>query len=176
MGTQRGFTYLALLLAIALLGIGLAAASEVWSTVAKRQRMEQLEWVGQQYLQAIGSYYESSPGPVKAYPKTLKELLDDKRFAFARRYLRQEYVNPFSGRPDWVLVRSSDGGIRGIRVELEPQAAGGPKEREFVYIPLAPMGGKQRVSSAIDRPFSFMNPTPYGATAAGDLFAQNLRT
>lgn len=62
MRRQVGFTYLGVLLAVALLGIGLTAASEVWSTVARRQRMRQLEWVGQQYAQAIGNCYESSLG------------------------------------------------------------------------------------------------------------------
>jgi type II secretory pathway pseudopilin PulG len=131
MRPQRGFTYLGVLLAIALLGIGMTAASEVWVTTARRQRMEQLGWVGQQYVQAIGSYYESSPGRVKAYPKTLEELLEDKRYAFVRRHLRQVYVNPFSGAVDWELIRAPDGGIRGI-------VPAGPKEgaKEFVYVPL----------------------------------------
>jgi type II secretory pathway pseudopilin PulG len=69
MQEQRGFTYLGVLLAIALLGIGLVAAAEVWTTTAKRQRIEQLDWVGQQYVQAIGGYYESSPGRAKVFPK-----------------------------------------------------------------------------------------------------------
>jgi type II secretory pathway pseudopilin PulG len=72
MRKQSGFTRLGVLLAIALIGIGLTAASEVWSTTAKRQRMEQLEWVGQQYVQAIGSYYEASPRG-KAYPRSLED-------------------------------------------------------------------------------------------------------
>jgi type II secretory pathway pseudopilin PulG len=70
MQRQHGFTYLGVLLAIALLSVGLTAASEVWVTVARRQRLEQLNWAGQQFAQAIGSYYESSPGGAKAYPKT----------------------------------------------------------------------------------------------------------
>lgn len=65
MKQERGFTYLGLLLAIALVGLGLSVASEVWVNVARRQKLEQLEFVGQQFVQAIGSYYESTPGPVK---------------------------------------------------------------------------------------------------------------
>lgn len=33
------------------------AAWEVWVTVAKRQKREQVGFVGQKFVQAIGSYY-----------------------------------------------------------------------------------------------------------------------
>jgi len=112
MRPQRGFTYLGVLLAVALIGLGLAVASEVWSTTAHRQRMEQLRWVGQQYVQAIGSYYETTPGPAKVFPKSIEALLEDKRVSFVRRHLRRPFANPLSGRMDWILVRAPDGGIR----------------------------------------------------------------
>lgn len=135
MRRQSGFTYLGVLFAIAILGIGLSAASEVWVMTAKRQRMEQLEWVGQQYVQAIGSYYEASPGRVKAYPRALQHLLEDQRFAFVRRHLRQTYVNPFSGLADWEVIGTADGGIRGFRVRINNADATGTDAREFVYVP-----------------------------------------
>ncbi|MFZ5551251.1 MAG: type II secretion system protein [Pseudomonadota bacterium] len=134
MTAQRGFTYLSVLLAMALLGIGIAAASEVWVTTARRQRMEQLQWVGQQYVQAIGSYYEDSPGRSKAYPAALQDLLEDRRFAFTRRHLRQAYVNPFSGAADWEPVRAAGGGIRGVRVAV-PDTTGRTFAYEFSYTP-----------------------------------------
>jgi len=114
---ERGFTYLGVLLAVALLGIGLAAASEVWVSVARRERMERLQWTGEQYAQAIGSYYYASPGSVKTYPKTLADLLEDKRYVTVRRHLRQLYANPVTGANDWVLVAAPEGGIQGVRAE-----------------------------------------------------------
>lgn len=133
MKQERGFTYLGLLLAVALVGLGLSVASEVWVNVARRQKLEQLEFVGQQFVQAIGSYYESTPGPVKRYPNTLQDLLEDRRNAFVRRHLRQVYVNPFG--EDWVQVRSAQGGVRGVQLRI-PSAAGGETEvREFAYVP-----------------------------------------
>jgi type II secretory pathway pseudopilin PulG len=137
MAAQRGFTYLGLLLAIALLGIGMTAASEVWVTTARRHRMEQLEWVGHQYVQAIGSYYENSPGALKAYPTALQDLLEDRRSAFARRHLRQMYVDPFSGVADWELVMAPSGGIRGVRAAV-PDTTGRTSVHEFSYTPVAP--------------------------------------
>ena len=53
---QRGFTYVGLLLAVALAGVALAAAGTLWSTVAQRDRELELLFVGDQYRRAIGSY------------------------------------------------------------------------------------------------------------------------
>jgi len=114
MRRQSGFTYLGVLLAIALIGIGLAAASEVWFTTARRQRLEQLDWVGQQFVQAIGSYYESTPGRVKSFPSSLQDLLQDNRSITVRRHLRALYVNPMTGTAEWKLVTTPNGGIRGV--------------------------------------------------------------
>lgn len=137
MNKQGGFTYLAVLFAIALLGIGLVAASEVWVTTARRQRMEQLEWVGQQYTQAIGSYYEASPGRVKAFPKSLRDLIEDRRFPFTRRHLRFLFVNPFTGAADWELLQAADGGIRGVRAPIGSWEGATPASRDFTYAPAA---------------------------------------
>jgi type II secretory pathway pseudopilin PulG len=136
MRRQGGFTYLGVLLAIAILGIGLSAAAEVWVMTARRQRMEQLEWAGQQYVQAIGSYFEATPGRVKTYPRTLQDLTEDKRFAFVRRHLRQVYVNPSSGVADWEIIPALPDGIRGLRVHVQSQIAAEAVTREFIYAPL----------------------------------------
>lgn len=132
MESQRGFTYLGMLLAIALLGVGLTAASEVWVTTARKQRMEQLDWAGQQFVQAIGSYYEASPTAVKVYPAALGDLIEDKRFPMMRRHLRQVYPNPLSGSGDWELLLMPDGRIRGVRATGGARAA---VAKEYVYVP-----------------------------------------
>jgi type II secretory pathway pseudopilin PulG len=137
MRKEAGFTYLGVLLAIALIGIGLAAASEVWVASARRQRVEQLEWVGQQYAQAIGSYYESTPGRSKKYPSALQDLLADNRYVTVRRHLRQLYANPLTGGiDDWELLRSVDGGVRGVRaVSNQKWGVADMASREFSYSP-----------------------------------------
>lgn len=118
MRSQRGFTFIGLLIAIAVLSVGLTAAAEVWVTVARHQKLAQLQWVGAQYVQAIGSYYYASPGTVKTYPGSLEELLEDRRYLGVRRHLRQLYVNPFSAQADWALVRSGDGRVQGVAVRM----------------------------------------------------------
>jgi type II secretory pathway pseudopilin PulG len=132
-----GFTYLGVLLAIALIGVGLTAASELWSTAAKRQRLEQLDWIGQQYVAAIGSYYQSSPRGVKEFPKSLDELVLDRRVPFVRRHLRQLYPNPFTGQLDWEPIEARGLGIRGVRAR-GTGAGDNLKvvgDREYVYLP-----------------------------------------
>mgnify|MGYP004707190439 CR=1 FL=1 len=57
----RGFTYLAVLLIVALMGIALAATGELWHTVATRQKEAQLLYVGDRYRRAIGRYYQHGP-------------------------------------------------------------------------------------------------------------------
>jgi len=104
---SRGFTYIGLLIAVVLLGIGLALVGEVWNTAVKRERERELLFVGDQYRQAIGRYYESSPG-VKQYPRQLEDLLEDKRFPVVKRYLRRIYLDPMTGKADWGLVMQGD--------------------------------------------------------------------
>jgi type II secretory pathway pseudopilin PulG len=131
--TQGGFTYLWVLVAIAVLGIGLLAVSEVWVTSARRQKLVELQWIGAQFTQAIGSYYQSTPGAAKVYPKTLQDLIEDRRYVTVRRHLRTVYANPFTGKPDWELMVSGDGRVRGVRVNVPGEDGAGV--REFAYQP-----------------------------------------
>lgn len=130
---QSGFTYLWILFAIAMLGVSLVVSSQLWVASAQRQKIEQINWIAEQFKQAIGSYYESSPGSVKLYPQTPEILLQDERFITTKRHLRKIYVNPFSGLPTWDWIRGVDGGLRGVRVRGDE----GPTTTEFVYVPTA---------------------------------------
>lgn len=76
---QRGFTYLALLFAVAVMGIGTAAVAEVWATASRRDKERDLLYVGRELRAAIGRYYELSAGSVERYPPSLDDLLKDNR-------------------------------------------------------------------------------------------------
>jgi len=108
-----GFTYVWMLVAVAVMATGLAAIGEVAGTVAKREKEAELLFVGDQIAQAIIAYRASSPGAAQ-YPRTLEDLLADKRYPNLRRYLRRVYPDPMTGRPDWGLVRLANGGIVGV--------------------------------------------------------------
>lgn len=130
---QRGFTYLGVLIAIAIMGIGLSAVSEVWVRTARQQKQEELDWIGKQFTQAIGSYYLSTPGGAWVYPASLDDLLEDRRFATTRRHLREIYANPFSGKPDWEVVMGADGRVHGVLAAIGNDASSTLKT--FAYAP-----------------------------------------
>jgi type II secretory pathway pseudopilin PulG len=111
---QRGFTYLAVLILVAVLGVGLAAYGESWSRVQKREKETELVWVGNQFREAIGLYYQRSPGAVKRFPGKLDDLLEDRRFVSRQRYLRRLYRDPLTGESAWGLIPAPQGGIMGV--------------------------------------------------------------
>lgn len=111
---QRGFTYVALLIAVALIGVGLAAASEVWSQSRQREKEQELLFIGNQFRQAIERYYQRTPGAVKRYPAKLEDLLEDKRYLATQRYLRKIFVDPVTGKPEWGLIPAPGGGVMGV--------------------------------------------------------------
>ena len=113
MNRQQGFTYLTALFIIAILTGGLALAGEVWDTSAKREKEAELLFIGNQYRKAITLYYDSTPGPVKRYPRTLEDLIKDPRQPSTQRHLRRLYPDPLGGK-EWGLVKAPDGGILGV--------------------------------------------------------------
>ena len=149
----RGFTYIGLLVAVVLIGVGLAAAGQVWSTTAKRERERELLFVGGQFRHAIGSYFDASPG-VKQYPRKLEELLQDQRFPVVKRHLRKIYLDPITGSRDWGLVtmgdqivgvysRSNDKPLKVETFAPEDSSFAGSaaySDWRFVYAPAAPPG------------------------------------
>jgi type II secretory pathway pseudopilin PulG len=112
--TQHGFTYIGLLIFIAILGIGLAASGVVFHQQAQREKEKQLLFVGDQIRHAIAQYYEKSPGGNKRFPQALEDLLLDQRYPAMQRYLRRVYKDPMIGSKEWELVRAPDGGIIGV--------------------------------------------------------------
>jgi type II secretory pathway pseudopilin PulG len=108
-----GYTYVAVLLWVALVGVGLATTGEVWKTTAQREREAELLFIGEQFRRALTSYHEASPG-AQRFPPTLAALLRDERHPTVRRHLRKVYVDPMTGKPEWGLVRQPDGAIVGV--------------------------------------------------------------
>ena len=110
----RGYTYATVLLAVAVIGVGLAGAGVVWRHAAQRDKEQELLFIGNQFRRAIASYYERTPGAVKRYPAKLEELLQDPRYPGTQRHLRKIYADPMTGKTGWGLIAAPDGGIMGI--------------------------------------------------------------
>lgn len=111
---DRGFTYVSLLLALAIAAAGLAAAAEWASTALKRERERDLLFAGEQFAQAIRSYQQRSQRLAPGRPPlatSLGQLLEDQRGVAPERHLRRLYVDPMTRSTDWGLVRDSNGGI-----------------------------------------------------------------
>lgn len=111
---QGGFTYIAVLVGLLLLGLASQGVVLYASQQAQREREAQLLRVGQAYVAAIGAYYEATPGTVKRWPQRLEDLLDDHRLVVLRRHLRELYPDPITRSTQWELIRASDGGIQGL--------------------------------------------------------------
>ena len=111
---QSGFSYLFVLMAIALIGVGLAAAGTLWRSESQRAREAELLFIGDQYRQAIRSYYTLEPG-LPRFPASIDELLEDRRRTAIVRHLRRAWRDPMTGDA-FVLIQTPDGkGIVGVQ-------------------------------------------------------------
>jgi type II secretory pathway pseudopilin PulG len=111
---EAGFTLAGAMILVAVLGAGMAAYGEFASHAAQRAKEKELLFVGNQFRQAIGSYYERTPGAVKRFPAKLDELIEDKRHPMPQRHLRRLYADPMTAKREWGLVTAPEGGIIGV--------------------------------------------------------------
>jgi type II secretory pathway pseudopilin PulG len=114
MPSQEGFTYVGILLAVALVGTQLAVAGLVWSFAQDRQKERELLFVGDQFRTAIGRYYLNPQGPQKEFPRRLEDLVQDPRYPGVVRHLRKIYADPITGKVRWGLIKTPDGSIIGV--------------------------------------------------------------
>jgi hypothetical protein len=135
-----GWTYLWLLMIVALMGLGLATAVQIDATAARREKEAELLAIGHQFRNAI-LRYRQAPGMVAAYPASLDALLADSRFNPPRRYLRKIFVDPITGKAEWGVV-IVDGGIVGVH-SLSPMM---PIKQDGFDTEDAAFRGQQRYS------------------------------
>ena len=131
-GGQRGAILIMLLVMVVILGLTARMAGQSWQSTMQRAREADLLWRGQQYQQAIASYYSVKHGPQKMLPAKLEHLLRDPRFPGVVRHLRKLYDDPMTGG-EWQLVTDPAERIIGVHSssELEPfQKEGFPKALE----------------------------------------------
>jgi type II secretory pathway pseudopilin PulG len=107
-----GFTYIGLLIAVVILGVGLSAVGTVWRMQAQREREQELLFIGREFQAAIAAYSKAGGG--RQFPQDLNDLLEDKRGPEPRHYLRKLYADPMTGAADWTILQADALGIAGF--------------------------------------------------------------
>ena len=112
---EQGFIYIALLIGLSIVGIGLGATSEVWTQSRQREKEEELLFVGNQFRLAISRYYIQSPPAARRFPMKLEELVNDDRAPDKpAHHLRKLYADPMTGDTAWGEVRLDSGQLVGV--------------------------------------------------------------
>jgi type II secretory pathway pseudopilin PulG len=111
---QPGVVLLVILIFILLTTLAAGGMVQLYQTQTRREKEEQLLFVGDQYRRAIASYYNTfPPGAVRSLPRSLDALISDNRFSTPIQHLRQKYPDPMTGMTDWELVMQGVG-IAGV--------------------------------------------------------------
>ena len=134
-----GYTFVAVLVLLALCSLGLAVAGPVWSDQVKREREQELLRVGNLFAQAISNYREAFPGSLKQYPPSLEALLLDSRYVGTVRHLRAVYDDPVNPGQPWGLLLDGDNRVKGVfsQSTASPVAQGQLKLPGLVLAPAA---------------------------------------
>lgn len=111
--TERGFSYVVLMFAIVLIGLGMTVAARQWKVMVQRELEADLISKGIEIQNALAFYSATMKAgrvtPGEVYPQTLAELT-----RLPKPFLRKVYGDPL-GHGDWELVRAPTGGIMGVR-------------------------------------------------------------
>lgn len=153
---QNGAALLMVLVFVVVVSLAAGIAGQSWRNLVQRAREAELIWRGEQYRQAIGSYFQVRQGPKNSYPPSLDDLIKDPRFPQTVRHLRRIYLDPMTGG-EWETIKAPDGGISGVRSSstLQPfrdkdfpeglesfEGKDSYREWEFVYVPAKPAARK----------------------------------
>lgn len=111
---QTGFTYVGLLIAVAVIAAGATAALGAGASLQQRDSEAELLAIGQEFRRALQDYADATPVGQPDAPREMAELLRDARQPGVRRHLRRIYPDPLTGKAEWGIVRFPDGRIKGM--------------------------------------------------------------
>lgn len=125
---SRGFAYVLLLAAVAIIAVAATASLRIGVQMSRRDAEQSLLFVGSEFDRALRSYAgmpananvtadnaAASQAVLSARgPRTLEELLKDPRTPGIRRHLRQIYADPMTGLQTWGLMKDPAGFIIGV--------------------------------------------------------------
>jgi type II secretory pathway pseudopilin PulG len=141
-----GYTYIGLLIFLAILALVSAATLTTGSLMQRRANEEELLYIGGQFAAAFRSYADATPVGQRPVPAKLEDLLRDPRYPGVRRHLRRIHTDPITGRAEWGLMAAPGGGVMGVHslseeapikvAEFEPAFAaltGKERYRDWVF-------------------------------------------
>src|SRR5260370_10148953 len=94
---ERGFMLVGLIVAIFLVLLALSVAAPKVAQELRREREVEAVHRGNQYVRAIRLYYRK----FGHYPGSIEQLEKTNNI----RFLRQQYVDPMTGKADWRLIK-----------------------------------------------------------------------
>lgn len=115
----------ALLVAIAVMGVLMAAVIPSWKTLVQREVEAELVFRGEQYARAVGLFQRKHAG---AFPPNMDMLLQEK-------YLRKKYVDPVTGKDFQVLYQGTAMAVAGQPGMPGGGAAGTSRPGQVVAAP-----------------------------------------
>ncbi|KQQ46321.1 type II secretion system pseudopilin PulG [Duganella sp. Leaf126] len=154
-----GFTYLSVIIVVAIIALVAAAALKLGATVQRSRAEQQLLVIGAAFSDALQSYADATPAGQPPQPPSLKDLLRDPRFPTPRRHLRKIFVDPMTGKAEWGIVYV--GGQSGVLAVYSLSDARPVKIGNFPAR-FQSLAGKQKISD-----WRFVAAGPGAAVGAG---------
>ena len=105
---EGGFTYVGLVVFVAILGMVGAATLKVDGLMRRAAAEQELLETGAAFSAALRSYAAATPRGFPTLPPTLQDLLKDPRFPGTRRHLRKIFVDPITGSTEWGVQYQGD--------------------------------------------------------------------
>lgn len=118
---QKGMLLIGVLVLLALASLTAVQTGQRWFDTRQRESEQDLLFVGEQYRQAIESYWREAPNSVQQMPRSVDDLIRDKRFPFPKRHLRKEFRDPLA--PAQAFAELRDGPLL---IGVYSQAEGTP--------------------------------------------------
>ena len=107
---QQGSVFMGMLVTVAVVALMLMEVGTLWSSVLQRERELELLARGNEIRRAIGLYYAAG----NTFPKSLDDLVLDRRRPTIQRYLRRAYTDPLTGNAEWGVVAGPGETIMGV--------------------------------------------------------------
>lgn len=109
LGSSAGFTYIAALVMVIIIGIMHGIVGQSMKTVMKREREKELLFRGLQIRDAIERWNRKGVMPLLE----LNYLLKDPRSPTGERHLRRLYKDPVTGK-EWKVLKDPNLGVYGV--------------------------------------------------------------